>query len=94
MCQIADISSFSSWAFTYTIHVHLFNADDLILLFNCVCQSLAKTYFAGPHSILLCRIVVLTLQLEGPTNDYSYWETAITYRFMRHTISIRFAPFS
>jgi hypothetical protein len=48
--------------------MHLFHAEDLILLFNCISQFLGKALLAGPQLILLCS-TSLTFQLEDLTRN-------------------------
>src|ERR687897_2236486 len=51
---------------SYPMYIHLFYAEDITLLFICVCQFLAKVFAMYPQLILLYCISV-TFLLENPT---------------------------
>jgi hypothetical protein len=50
---IRILGHFLSRFLYYPMHIHLFLAEDLILLFNCISQFLGKVLLAGPRLIIL-----------------------------------------
>lgn len=53
---------------SYPMHMHLFHAEDLIRLFDCITQFFGKALFAGPRLIMLCS-TSLPFQLEDLTRN-------------------------
>lgn len=49
MCQLGEIlGHFLRRLQSYPMYIHLFNAQEVIVLFHCICYFLAEPLLAGP----------------------------------------------